>query len=214
MNIAIYIYYHRNNILWIYIYIYRYISGNPTGKDPKVNATDTVIYSYLFGLLYIYIYYIYIYIFIIIYIDTHIMVVCISYFPNMDITRDRMGYCQWTSYGCSFNNETSRNHLGFLRMHIELWYLDNGRSMDIPWECERRMPTWRLSPCRPCRRNCRVPTVIHDKYHFPSCIQISHCQVWFSEPSGVIKHSWKIHHLVQWFSHFSMPIEPLQYHET
>ena len=65
------------------------------------------------------------------------MVVCISYFPNMDITRDRMGYCQWTSYGCSFNNETSRNHLGFLRMHIELWYLDNGRSMDIPWECEQ-----------------------------------------------------------------------------
>ena len=131
MNIAIYIYITIGIIYYgyihIYIYIYWYISGNPTGKDPKVNTTDTVIYSYLFGLLYM----------IYIYIDTHIMVVCISYFPNMDITRDRMGYCQWTSYGCSFNNETSRNHLGFLRMHIELWYLDNGRSMDIPWECEQ-----------------------------------------------------------------------------
>ena len=39
--------------IYILVYIYRYISGNPTGKDPKVNATDTVIYSYLFGLLYI-----------------------------------------------------------------------------------------------------------------------------------------------------------------
>ena len=53
--ILLYIYITIGIIYYGYIYIYWYISGNPTGKDPKVNTTEIVIYSYLFGLLYIYI---------------------------------------------------------------------------------------------------------------------------------------------------------------